>query len=192
MQWPGHTGSRVPSASKNHQCATTYNLLVALCVLVWTHTCAHVASVSKGSRSEEGTLLCGAVDHRTGILVIMTDVEGSSALGATAKRYPRPGSRYGIGMHGWMRRQADRFDMLRSIRGQPAMEASRAAGSGSSQDPAPPFTRVGPMTRAPGFNPSRWTTFICGRPVVVRTIPHIKTLSIACVSTCGRAFRLSQ
>jgi len=153
-----------------------------LCALVKTPTCAHVAPASKGSRSREGTPLGGAVDRRPGFLVIMTDVDASAVLGATAKRYPRPGSRYGIGMHGWMRRQADRFDMLRSIRGTAALEARRAAGPGSSQDQPPQFTRVGPMTRAPGFNPSRWTTFICGRPVVVRTMQHIKTLPIACVS----------
>ena len=115
--------------------------------------------------------------------------EAMAGTGAVPKQYPRPWTRYGIGMHGWMKRQADRFDMLRAARQQAVLEEV-ASGQQPVAGASTSFQRIGKSMRAPGFNPSRWTTFICGRPTVVTRMINALSVARHMYANHSRAFRL--
>jgi len=69
--------------------------------------------------------------------------------------------------------QADRIDEERMQKFAQKLEeqAQRQQPTGARGE-AESFERIGNATRVPGFNPMRWTTFICGRPTVVDPCPN--------------------
>lgn len=97
---------------------------------------------------------------------MMGDAE-IAKLGARPKVAPRPQTRSAIGMHGWLKSQADIIDTAKATLAEKKRLERERRGSEPGPGRDPFFQRIGGYTVAPGFNPGRWTTYVAGRPTVV-------------------------
>ena len=119
-----------------------------------------------------------------------------AATGAVPKALGRPELRHAIGMHGWLKAQADKIDDAKARIIAEQMEAGPQVHPVDARGHPAVFSRIGHYTLAPGFNPGRWTTYVAGRPTVVQTQIPKQQGGVQSRSCCAltrvtvRAFRL--